>query len=177
MNYDQNNPYNQSQQNDSYIQPHQNNPYAQPAQNNPYNQPQNNPYGQPQYNPYGQYNPYVQPIQPTRPQSSIALAVLSFIFALIGPIIAGVGFGIATNGEKEGIYIIGFAMILGLLAFIFGIIGLVKGIKSRRVGGIVFASIGLAIAIIDFFVFSAFLIEATDHINHLYDYYDSYYYY
>ena len=147
----------------------QNNPYGQPQQDNPYGQPQQaNPYGQP-------YNPYGQPVQPAQPQSSKVLAVLSFVFSLINILFFGIGMGLAFDREESGVFFIVLALILCILAVIFGIIGLVKGIKARSAGGIVFASIGLCFSVVEVFIYFTGMVEAIDYLDRVSHYYYNYY--
>ena len=138
------------------------------------NYDQNNPYGQPeQANPYGQpYNPYVQPVQP---QSSKALSILSFVFSLVNIFFFAIGMGLAFDREESGIFFIVLALVLCVLAVIFGIIGLVKGIKSRCVGGIVFAAIGLCFSVVEVFIYFTGMVEAIDYLDRVSNYYYNYY--
>ena len=142
------------------------------------NYDQNNPYGQPQENPYGQpMNPYGQPIQPVQPKSSKTLSILSFVFALVNIIFFGVGMGLASEREESGIFFIVLALVLCVLSLIFGIIGLVKSIKGRNVGGIVFAAIGLCFSVVEIFIYFAGMVEAIDYLDRVNRYYNNYYYY
>ena len=119
--------------------------YQQPAQP-AYQQPAQPTYQQPAAPTY-QYAPQAAS-ESVRPKSGLALPILAIVFSVILIILAAV----ATNSYIDGMLACAIiSIILVIPTFIFALIGLIKSIKGRRVIGIVFSAISLAVVLYIFF--------------------------
>ena len=119
--------------------------YQQPAQP-AYQQPAQPTYQQPAAPTY-QYAPQASS-EPVRPKSSLALPILAIVFSVILIILAAV----AADSYIDGMLACAIISIILLIpTFIFALIGLIKSIKGRRVIGIIFSAISLAVVLYIFF--------------------------